>query len=72
MFCGGAVPLLPIFASEVLHVGTEARELLRAAPTLRSAEMGVGVGHRPPLRSSGRKLLAYVAGFGVCIILFPL
>jgi MFS family permease len=72
VFFGGAVALLPIFASEVLGVGPEGLGLLRAAPALGSALMGLVLAHRPPLRNSGRKLLVYVAGFGVCIILFAL
>ena len=72
MFFGGAVALLPIFASEVLHVGPEGLGLLRAAPALGSALMGLVLAHRPPLKNSGRKLLVYVAGFGVSIILFAL
>jgi MFS family permease len=51
-------------------VGPEGLGLLRAAPALGSAAMGLVLAHRPPLRNSGRKLLFYVAGFGVCIILF--
>lgn len=72
VFFGGAVALLPIFASEVLRVGPEGLGLLRAAPALGSALMGLVLAHRPPLRNSGRKLLVYVAGFGGCIILFAL
>ncbi len=70
VFFGGAVALLPIFASEILKAGPEGLGLLRAAPALGSAVMGLVLAHRPPLRNSGRKLLFYVAGFGVCIILF--
>ncbi len=72
VFFGGAVALLPIFASEVLRVGPEGLGLLRAAPALGSALMGLVLAHRPPLHNSGRKLLVYVAGFGVCIIGFAL
>jgi MFS family permease len=72
VFFGGAVALLPIFASEVLRTGPEGLGLLRAAPALGSAIMGLVLAHRPPLRNSGRKLLVYVAGFGLCIILFAL
>ena len=82
VFFGGAVALLPIFAKEIIVVGPDAwgllkdpsvrLGLLRASPSVGSALMGLVLAHRPPLRDTGKKLLLYVAGFGVCMILFAL
>ncbi|MCU0352437.1 MAG: MFS transporter [Cytophagales bacterium] len=80
VFFGGAVALLPIFAEKILtvgpndwhllHDGTVRLGLLRAAPSVGAALMGLVLAHRPPLYNTGRKLFAYVAGFGLCMILF--
>ncbi len=82
VFFGGAVALLPIFAKEIIVVGPDAwgllkdpsvrLGLLRASPSVGAALMGLVLAHRPPLRDTGKKLLLYVAGFGVCMILFAL
>jgi len=66
---GGAVALLPIFASEILHVGPEGLGVLRAAPAAGAVLMSVFLAHRK-LRRAGRTLLLCVAGFGLCWIFF--
>jgi MFS family permease len=68
---GGAVALLPIFASEILHTGPWGLGLLRSAPGLGAAAMAVFVAHKP-MRRAGLKMLWCVAGFGFCTILFGL
>lgn len=82
VFFGGAVAMLPVFAKEIITVGPDAwgllqdpsvrLGLLRASPSVGAALMGLVLAHRPPLRDTGKKLLLYVAGFGVCMILFAL
>lgn len=69
---GGAVALLPIFAEEILHIGKEGLGILRAAPSVGALLMALYVTHHPIRKNSGRILLAAVAGFGVCMILFAL
>ncbi|MET0400374.1 MAG: MFS transporter [Longimicrobiaceae bacterium] len=69
---GGAVALLPVFASEVLHVGPQGLGLLRAAPAVGAVTMSVFLAHRPPMQRAGRTLLACVAVFGACMIGFGL
>lgn len=69
---GGAVALLPIFASDILHVGPEGLGMLRAAPALGSVLMAVTIAHLPPMRHAGRALLGAVAVFGLCMIGFAL
>ncbi len=66
---GGAPALLPIFTSEILHVGPEGLGVLRAAPAAGAVVMSVFLAHRK-LRRSGRTLYLCVAAFGLCWIFF--
>ena len=67
---GGAVYLLPVFASDILHTGPLGLGLLRCAPAIGAAATAVMLAHRPLGRNSGAKMLWCVAGFGVATILF--
>ncbi|MFZ4455887.1 MAG: MFS transporter [Bacteroidales bacterium] len=67
---GGAVAMLPVFASDVLHVGPAGLGFLRACPALGAIVMSVYLMFNPPTKNSGRLLLAAVAGFGLCMIGF--
>ncbi|MCC2546167.1 MFS transporter [Hymenobacter sp. BT175] len=69
---GGAVALLPIFASDILHTGADGLGYLRAAPAVGSVLMAVTLTYFPLRRKAGRKLLWAVAGFGLATILFAL
>jgi len=69
---GGAVALLPVFASEILHVGPQGLGFLRAAPAFGAVVMAMLLAYHPPLHRSGVKLLYAVGGFGCCIIFFAL
>jgi MFS family permease len=69
---GGAVALLPVFASEVLHTGPQGLGFLRAAPALGAILMAMFLAYHPPIHRSGIKLLWAVGGFGACIIFFAL
>ena len=69
---GGAVALLPIFAQDILQVGSEGFGILRAAPAVGAAITMLGATRFPLHKKAGRKLLWAVAGFGVCIIVFGL
>ncbi len=69
---GGAVALLPIFASEILKTGPQGLGFLRAAPAVGSVLMAVLMAHYPISVNAGKKMLWCVAGFGGCIILFGL
>ena len=69
---GGAVALLPVFASEVLHTGPQGLGFLRAAPAFGAVLMAMILAYYPPTHKSGVKLLWAVGGFGVCIIFFAL
>jgi MFS family permease len=68
---GGAPALLPIFASEILHVGPQGLGVLRAAPAAGAVLVSVFLVHRR-IRKAGPTMLLCVAAFGVCWILFAL
>lgn len=67
---GGAVALLPIFAGEILHVGSVGLGLLRAAPSVGAVLTSLVLIALPPLRRAGPSLYASFAVFGLCIIGF--
>ncbi len=67
---GGAVALLPIFATDILNVGSEGFGLLRAAPGVGAIGMAFYLIHNPIKKNIGKVLLWAVAGFGFCMIGF--
>jgi MFS family permease len=69
---GGAVALLPIYATDILNVGPKGLGLMRAAPSIGALIMALLMAHLPPFRHAGRTLLLAVAGFGLATILFGL
>ena len=69
---GGAVALLPVFASDILKVGPQGLGVLRACPAIGAILMSVVLTYYPPVRRSGRQMLISVAGFGICMIIFAL
>jgi len=69
---GGAVTLLPIYATNILMVGPTGLGLLRAAPSIGALIMALLLAHLPPFRHAGRTLLLAVTGFGIATILFGL
>jgi MFS family permease len=69
---GGAIAMLPVFASEILHVGETGFGLLRAAPFAGSVLMALYMTRHPPMKNAGRKLLVCVAAFSLCMIVFAL
>jgi MFS family permease len=69
---GGAVALLPIFTSEIFHMGPQALGVLRAAPSVGSFITAAFLMHRPIVRNAGVIFLVSVACFGLCMIGFGL
>ena len=67
---GGAVALLPVYASDILHVGPEGLGFLRACPAIGAIVMSFYLMFYPPVHNSGRTLLLCVAAFGLCMIGF--
>jgi len=69
---GGAVALLPIYATDILRVGPQGLGVMRAAPSIGAIIMAFILAHRPPMKNAGRTLLWAVAGFGLATIAFGL
>ena len=69
---GGAVALLPVFAQDILQVGSEGFGILRAAPAVGAAITMIGSTRFPIHKYAGKKLLWAVFGFGISIIVFGL
>jgi MFS family permease len=69
---GGAIALLPIFASDILNVGATGFGLLNAAPAIGSLGVMIFALRYPPKHRAGRVLHIAVAGFGVSMIFFGL
>jgi len=67
---GGAVAMLPVFASDILHVGPQGLGFLRACPALGAIFMSFYLMFNPPVKNSGRTLLLAVSAFGLCMIGF--
>ena len=69
---GGAMALLPIFAQDILKVGSEGFGILRAAPAVGSVITMILSAYISLNRKAGIKLLAAIFMFGVCMIVFGL
>jgi MFS family permease len=69
---GGAVALLPIYATDILHVGPQGMGVMRAAPSIGAILIAFLIAHLPPMKNAGQILLWAVAGFGVFTIIFGL
>lgn len=72
VFFGGAVAMLPAFADQVLHVGSEGLGALRAAPAIGAIATALYLAVRPFKQIHATTLLWMVTGFGVCMIGFGL
>ncbi len=69
---GGAVTLLPVYATDILKVGPTGLGLMRAAPSVGALLMALALAHLPAFKQAGKTLLWAVAGFGVATIVFGL
>lgn len=69
---GGAVALLPIYATDILKVGPQGLGIMRAAPSVGALIMAFSLAHLPPLKQAGKTLLWAVTGFGLATIVFGL
>jgi MFS family permease len=69
---GGAVAMLPVFASTVLNAGPEGLGVLRACPAIGAIVISIFLAFNPPVRRTGKYLFFCVAGFGLMMIVFAL
>ncbi|HMR91227.1 MAG TPA: MFS transporter [Chitinophagaceae bacterium] len=69
---GGAVAMVPVYASDILKIGPMGFGWLNAAADIGAISVVVLLTISPLRKAQGKKLLLAVAGFGICIILFAL
>ena len=69
---GGATALLPIFAKDILHVGSWGLGVLRSAPAVGALVMSFWLARYPITRHTGRWLFSSVALFGLSTMAFGL
>ena len=69
---GGAVTILPMFATDIFHAGPGGLGWLRNAMAVGAVLCALVVAHRPPMERAGSAMLWSVAIFGGATILFGL
>lgn len=69
---GGAVAMIPVFATDILKSGADGLGLLNAASDIGSMIIITTLALFPLRKNQGKILLVAVAGFGICIIGFGL
>lgn len=69
---GGAVALMPIFASDILHTGPRGLGLLRATPAIGALITSLILARFPLHRKAGPRLFIAVAIFGAATVVFGL
>ncbi len=69
---GGATALLPIFAKDILHVGSEGLGALRAAPAVGAVACSMVLARHPLRRHVGRWMFGAVAVYGLSTLAFGL
>ena len=67
---GGAVAIFAVFATDVLDAGPKGFGLLNASLSSGSIITMLATTYIPITKSTGKKLLISVFGFGVCMIIF--
>ena len=67
---GGATAMLPVYARDILHVGSEGLGALRAAPAVGAALTALWLARRPIKRHVGAKMFGCVALFGIATMVF--
>lgn len=69
---GGATAMLPVYARDILQVGSEGLGHLRAAPAIGAVLTGLVFSWRPLKKDVGTKMLVAVAIFGAATAVFGL
>jgi len=69
---GGATAMLPVFARDILQVGSEGLGLMRGAPAVGAALVALVLSFHPIQRNVGVKMLWAVVVFGAATIAFGL
>lgn len=69
---GGAVALLPIYATEILHAGPQGLGVLRAMPSVGALAVSLTMVWRPIKHHAGKVMLSCVGVFGAATVVFGL
>jgi MFS family permease len=69
-FFASATTLLPVFATDILKVGSQGLGILYAAPSIGSVTMSLVLASMPVIRNQGKVLVGGVLMFGLATILF--
>ena len=69
---GGATALLPVYAADILHVGSLGLGTLRAAPALGALTTSLVLARYPITNQVGIKMFAAVGLFGLATVIFGL
>ncbi|MEM6703792.1 MAG: MFS transporter [Acidobacteriota bacterium] len=69
---GGAVALLPIYATDILQVGPRGYGVLSAALEIGAVTMALLLFTRPQIRNAGKALIVAVVLFGMATVVFGL
>jgi MFS family permease len=69
---GGAVALLPVYATDILHVGARGYGLLASSLDIGAILCSIALASAPPITRAGPVLLGTVAAYGVATIVFGL
>jgi MFS family permease len=72
VFFGGAVALLPVFANDILKVGSEGLGFMRAAASSGAVITMLAMTRFSPMNKPWRNLIIAVIGFGTSIICYGL
>ena len=72
VFLAGTTALLPVYASDILHVGPRGLSLLAGAPAVGAAIVAVIFSIRPMKTNVGPKMLGAVVIYGVATVVFGL
>lgn len=70
VFFGGVIALLPIFASDILHVGATGFGILRSAPAFGALLTMLILVRYPPKYQPWKIMLLSLTGFSLCTLLF--
>ena len=69
---GGVIAILPAFAEDILHVGSEGLGVLRAAPAIGAVLTMLLTAYFPPTKKAWQNMLIAVLGFGIATFVFAL
>ncbi|HEX5027045.1 MAG TPA: MFS transporter [Agriterribacter sp.] len=70
VFFGGAVAMVPVYASDILKIGPEGFGILNGAADIGAICSVLLLAFFPMKHKQGQRLIIAVCGFGICIIIF--